>query len=163
MAANDATLISLAEWTKCYFIPLVDRSSDSNLQDAFRLFFSRQPTLFVNGMRITAGGYMALLQRGFVQETPTSVTFENVVVVPESDDSQLAGSVGFFFTTKVNGDTDSRSISSCVNIVIGQDSTLEGPGDIDRRRVTNMSQVILDNGTNPLVVKISADRFTVVD
>ncbi|KZT20430.1 hypothetical protein NEOLEDRAFT_1182510 [Neolentinus lepideus HHB14362 ss-1] len=158
MAPTDPTPSSLAEWTKNNFVPLLDRSSSLNLHDTCSLFFSRQPTLFVNGVRITAGGYTALLQRQFIQGTCAVITFENVVAVPTISGSDAAGSVGFFFTAKINGGPESRYVSSSVNIIVEQDATIEGSAHVDRRRVTNMNQIILDDGANPLVVTVPTIR-----
>ncbi|TFK50148.1 hypothetical protein OE88DRAFT_1809161 [Heliocybe sulcata] len=142
MAAN---LLTLEQWTKANFTPLIE--SPANATEAYRHFFPMHPKITINGTGVTPGGYMSILGLEFGQEAGASVKFENVVVVPTTTGSEEAGSVGFFFTATIAQGTSSRSLSSSVNLVIEPDNSVQ---DSDKRRVTSMTQVILDNGTNPV-------------
>lgn len=146
--AMAATLPTLDQWTKDNFIPLI--SSPSTIQESYRRFFPNHPTITLNGVHVTPGGYTAILKLEFGQDTSASVNIENMVVVPTTAGSQAAGTVGFFFTAIVSQGSSSRTVTSSVNAVIEQDQSIQDSENVDKRRVTTMTQVILDNGTNPV-------------
>jgi len=151
-------LPTLTAWVEGHLSAVLKASTTANFDSAFDGFVSKHATITVNGRRLSRDEYkQQLLGESAVNKESTSVKFDGVVEVPTDEEQPVkAGLVGAFYVAttnlkeKVFGASAQVQVTSSLNIVVEQDTTLPQPpvspirGFFDGRRVANLNQVFVD-------------------
>jgi len=153
-------LPTLTAWAEGHLSSILEATTSTDFDDAFDAFLSKHVSITVNGQHISRDQYkQQLLGESTVgpNKQSTSIKFDGVVEVSTDKEQPVeAGLVGLFYVAttdlkeKVFGASAQTQVTSSINVIIEQDTTLPKPpvspirGFFDGRRVASLNQVFID-------------------
>jgi len=158
MATSNIVLPPLDTWAKEHLTALITAKTGQDFNQAFDNFIAKNVKVTFNGAPLTRDQYKKQLQGERLLEADATINIENVVIAPQlnTQATQSSGLVGIFYTAlfiesiRVLGGAAEHKAQSSLNIQVEQDESIPLPpngirGDVDRRRVFVLDQVLIDN------------------
>ncbi|GBE77643.1 hypothetical protein SCP_0105230 [Sparassis crispa] len=155
---------SITQWAEEHLRAIFNAVSEDVYDNAFDAFISKHVHVTVNGRYLSREHYKRLLRFEKIFDlaaAPAELSFEGVVEAPADEDHPTnAGTVGLLYKAVVaSKDTTSRAptsdtVHSSLNVVIILDNLLVPPpiGYFDPRRVSHLSEVVVVDQENPVIM-----------
>ncbi|KAJ6459926.1 hypothetical protein C8R45DRAFT_1081292 [Mycena sanguinolenta] len=126
-----ANVPPMKAWAEHHLASIFKAPTQPEFTDAFDAFLSQKATVTVNGRDLSVEQYKNMLQGEKYNQTSASIKFHSAVDVPADSSSVQTGMVGLFYTATIS-ELDIRAaekdITSSMNLVIGEDKSVEPPG-----------------------------------
>ncbi|KAJ7024148.1 hypothetical protein C8F04DRAFT_1401287 [Mycena alexandri] len=137
-AAKGPTPPPLNTWAENALATVIKATSVSALDTAFDAVLSQDVTIAVNAMSLSRADYIAKRQsQGF--DTAAKIVYSQALEAPTVANSSAAGEVALYFVATIGANV----VTSSMNLVIGQDTTLSPP-PTDSRRVNSINQILTE-------------------
>jgi len=147
----------LTTWAEQHLTSLLQAGTQGDFDQVFDSFISQDVDITFNGSKLTRDQYKQQLSGEELLERSVTVNFEDIVQAPElnTQATQDSGLVGIFYNAQfiekilIFGAPASHTANSSFNITVAQDKRVPLPprgirGDVDRRRVVALNQVLVD-------------------